>query len=299
MLPKRSLVLLNFLAIYTIWGSTYLTIKWAIADIPPFFLAGFRFLCAGTLLYGLSLFKREVALDRPTMIRAFFSGSLLVMGNALVCVAEVSISSGMAAVIVGSVPIWVMVLNWMFFEKKQPTMVQFFGIVCSLVGVLLLSRSQGSDTKESLLGVVAIIGAVISWSVGTLVQRQAKTSGRLIRYSGFQLGFGSLIAFAAGFITHEQSDFSLAAIHPLALGSLLYMVIFGSAIAFSSYLWLSLHVETSKVSTYAVANPVIAVWLGWILLDEPINLKIILSSLLILLGIGFVVFRLRSPVLKS
>ncbi|RYZ50901.1 MAG: drug/metabolite exporter YedA, partial [Proteobacteria bacterium] len=111
MSPSRSAIILNTLAIYLIWGSTYLAIKYAIEDIPPFILAGARFLFAGLILAVIAQLKKERSLDKASMIRALFSGSLLVMGNALVCVAEKSISSGMAAVMVGSVPMWVMLFN--------------------------------------------------------------------------------------------------------------------------------------------------------------------------------------------
>ena len=299
---KRTAIILNSLAIYVIWGSTYLAIKYAIEDIPPFLLAGARFLLAGVILTLVAMYKREAALDRPTQVRALFSGSLLVMGNALVCVAEKSISSGMAAVMVGSVPMWVMLFNWSVFKAKRPSPRQTLGILFAFVGLIVLSQSQSQAQHGTLPGVIAILFAVIVWAFGTLLQSKAQTRGRLIRYSGFQLGVGSLAAFLASLITSELTDFSLAAVRPLALASYLYMVIFGSAVAFSSYLWLNQNVEPSKVSVYAVVNPIVAVWLGWLFLGEPINLAIILCTVMILAGIYFVVFPKRAhsvPVVRE
>lgn len=295
MSTNRSAIIMNTLAIYIIWGSTYLAIKYAIEDIPPFLLAGARFLLAGIILSAIAYFKKEDALDRPTMIRALFSGSLLVMGNALVCVAEKSISSGMAAVMVGSVPIWVMLFNWAFFQGKRPTNRQALGILFSFSGLILLSQSQGSEQHGSLAGAIAILFAVISWAFGTLLQSKAQTKGRLIRYSGFQLAVGSLASFFSALIMSEYSGFDWEAVRPLALASYLYMVVFGSAVAFSSYLWLTQNADPSKVSTYAVVNPVVAVWLGWMLLDEPLNIQIVLCTVMILAGIYFVIFPKRSP----
>jgi drug/metabolite transporter (DMT)-like permease len=293
MSPSRSAIILNTLAIYLIWGSTYLAIKYAIEDIPPFILAGARFLFAGLILAFIAQLKKERSLDKPTMIRALFSGSLLVMGNALVCVAEKSISSGMAAVMVGSVPMWVMLFNWTVFKGKRPSNRQALGILISLIGLVWLSQSQGGDQHGSFAGVVAILFAVISWAFGTLLQSKADTKGRLIRYSGFQLAIGSLASFFAALLTREYADFSFAAIRPLAYASYLYMVIFGSAIAFSSYLWLTQNADPSKVSTYAVVNPVVAVWLGWLLLDETLNVQIAVCTVMILAGIYFVIFPKR------
>lgn len=295
MAPSRTAILVNSLAIYLIWGSTYLAIKYAIEDIPPFLLAGSRFLMAGLILLAVASFKREASLDPATKKRAVFSGSLLVMGNALVCVAETTISSGMAAVIVGSVPIWVMLFNWTVFKGEKPTQRQTLGILCSMAGLIILSRSQGSSDYGTWIGVIAILIAVISWSFGTLLQRKADTKGRLIRYSGFQLLTGSLAAFISAAFAQEYAQLDIAGIRPLAFFSFLYMVIFGSAIAFSSYLWLSQNLEPSKVSVYAVVNPVVAVWLGWALLDEPLTAIIIACTLLILAGIYFVVFPKRMP----
>lgn len=299
MSPNRSAIILNSLAIYLIWGSTYLAIKYAIEDIPPFLLAGARFFLAGIILLVIASLKREKALDRLSQKRAFFSGSLLVMGNALVCMAETTISSGMAAVIVGSVPIWVMLFNWSFFKGKKPSQRQTVGILCSMIGLIVLSQSQGQSDYGTWIGVIAILIAVISWAFGTLLQSKADTKGRLIRYSGFQLLVGSSAAFVSAAIAGEYGQLQIESIRPLAFFSFLYMVIFGSAIAFSSYLWLTQNLEPSKVSVYAVINPVVAVWLGWALLDEPLTALIIGCTLLILAGIYFVIFPKRMPPVQA
>lgn len=288
--PSRTAIVLNSLAIYLIWGSTYLAIKYAVEDIPPLLLAGARFFLAGLILLAIAQLKGEFALDWASKKQALLSGSLLVMGNALVCVAETKISSGMAAVIVGSVPIWVMLFNWTFFKGKIPSSRQTIGIISSMIGLIVLTQAQGQSQVGTWPSVVAIIIAVISWAFGTLLQGKANTKGRLIRYSGFQLFFGSFAAFFSAAIANEYSSFDLDAIRPLAYASYFYMVIFGSAIAFSSYLWLSQNLEPSKVSVYAVVNPVVAVWLGWAFLDEPLTALIIGCTLLILVGIYFVIF---------
>ncbi len=288
--PSRLAIIINSLAIYLIWGSTYLAIKYAVEDIPPFFLSGARFFFAGLILLGISFLKKERSLDPQTRKRALFSGSLLVMGNALVCVAETKISSGMAAVVVGSVPVWVMLFNWAFFSGNRPSPRQTFGISSSIIGLVFLSRAQGSSDLGTVSGIIAVLVSVVSWSFGTLLQSKADTKGRLIRYSGFQLFFGSFAAFTSAALTREFQSLELAAIRPLAIYSYLYMVIFGSAIAFSCYLWLSQNLEPSKVSVYAVINPVVAVWLGWLILDEPLTITIVGCTLLILTGIYFVIF---------
>jgi drug/metabolite transporter (DMT)-like permease len=290
----RMAIILNSLAIYIIWGSTYLAIKYAVADVPPFLLAGARFVLAGVLLLAFAEWKKERRLDRPTRKRALISGSLLVMGNALVCVAETTISSGMAAVIVGSVPIWVMLFNWMVFNGKKPSHRQTLGITVSLVGLMVLGRSQGATEASSWAGVAAILVAVISWTFGTLLQSKADTKGRLIRYSGFQLLVGSASAFISAAFAREYGQFDVASIGARAIASYFYMAIFGSAIAFSSYLWLTQNVEPSKVGTYAVVNPLVAIWLGWALLDEPLTLVIVLCTCAVLAGIYFVIFPQRA-----
>lgn len=299
--PRLGLIVLCFACIYVIWGSTYLAIKIAIVEMPPLLMAAFRFTLAGIILSLIGRFRKEDPLSRADRKLAFFSGCLLVLANALVCVAEKWISSGTTAVLIGSVPIWIVILNFLFFKGGRPTNRTLIGITISVVGVSLLSRSQlgaGGEAAHpySGIGVFFILASVIVWSFGTLLQKKVGSLRNIFTFSGFQLGMGSLIAWVLGISFEHPTQWSLTQFSASAVAAFFYLVIFGSAIAFSAYLWLSRNVEPAQVSTYAVVNPLTAVWLGWLFANEALGGATIAYSVLILAGTYLVVIKGKTRV---
>lgn len=300
-LPKSriGLTVLCFACVYLIWGSTYLAIKIAIAEMPPLLMAACRFTLAGIILTLVGKIRKEGSLSAADRKLAFFSGCLLVLANSLVCLAEKWISSGTTAVLIGSVPIWIVILNFLFFKGGRPTNRTLVGITISVLGVFLLSRSQlgaglESAHPSSSLGVFFILASVILWSFGTLLQKKVSSLEHIFTFSGFQLGMGSLISWALGLMFEHPTQWSLTQFSGTSVAAFFYLVIFGSAIAFSAYLWLSRNIEPAKVSTYAVVNPLTAVWLGWLFANEAFGAATIGYSVLILTGTYLVVFKPRT-----
>jgi drug/metabolite transporter (DMT)-like permease len=285
------IVILNFASVYLVWGSTYLAIKYAVASFPPLLMASTRFILASILMYTIGKIRGESDLLPVDKKIAAKSGLLLVMGNGFVCLAETSMPSGLTAIIIGTSPICIMLLNWFFFEKNAPNFRQILGILISFVGIVFLTKgeTQGASHNQ-ILGVIALIIAVISWAVGSLMQRRAGKLPNIFKFSAFQLFIGSFLVGIMGLITGELKTFEVSHITQAGVFAFFYLVVFGSAMAFSSYIWLSRNVAPSNVATYAVVNPVVAVWLGWLFADEHIDLHTVLFSLLVMIGIYFVIF---------
>lgn len=242
-------------------------------------------------MFGIGKLRGEKNLIPSDAKIALKSGLLLIVGNGLVCLAEESIPSGLTAIIIGTSPISIMLLNWLFFEKLIPSKRQIFGILLSFVGIVFLTKGEthGANSNE-LLGVLALIIAVVSWGIGSLFQRRAGKLPNIFTFSAYQLISGSVLLGILGLLRGELNTFDASKITNEGIFAVLYLIVFGSVVAFSSFIWLNRNVEPSKVATYAVVNPVVAVWLGWLFLGEQIDMNTILYSFVVLIGIYFVIF---------
>lgn len=241
-------------------------------------------------MYGVGRLRGEQKLLPHDRKISGISGMLLVLGNGFVCIAEMTVPSGLTAIVIGTTPIFVMLLNWAFFEKTVPTVRQAMGILISLIGIVLLTKGEMSlSSSEQSAGVILLTFAILSWSIGTLMQRRAGKLPNIFTFSGIQLMIGSVLVFVLGLLRGEVADFDVNKVTNEGIFAVLYLIVFGSAIAFSSYIWISRHIEPSKVSTYAVVNPVVAVWLGWFIADEHIDMGTISYSLIVLIGLYFVI----------
>lgn len=251
---------------------------------------------AGALLFGIGYAKRETLPVRSVRRLAYVSGTLLVLANSLVCVAEKWVASGRASVIVGTIPVWIILFQWLFFNGLRPTLKQVFGVAAALLGILLLtSDATATASPSAMLGTMLLSLSVVIWAFGTLIQRKAPKGIGLFSFSGIQLFFGGVVVLLLSFAVEEPNSVVLAQIGWKAAFAVFYLIVFGSVIAFSAYLWLSMHVDASKVSTYALVNPLVAVWLGWLFNNEAVYSTMIRSSMLIIVGLYFVLFK-KSPV---
>lgn len=291
---SNTTVVLNFLSVYIVWGSTYLAIKYAVLSFPPLLMASGRFFLAALVMFLIGKIRKEEKLLPADKKIAGTSGILLVFGNGLVCIAEMTIPSGFAAIIIGSTPIFIMLLNWFSFEKITPNLRQVFGIIVSFVGIILLTRGDANANASQLVGIILLLFAVLSWAIGTLMQRRAGKLRNIFTFSGYQLLIGSGVVGILGILMGEIGQIEMAKINMTGIMAVLYLVFFGSAIGFSSYIWLSRNVEPTKVATYAVVNPVVAVWLGWAIAGEKFNFDTLLYSLIVLIGLYFVIFKKKT-----
>ncbi len=270
-------LLLAFGALYLVWGSTYLAIRVAVETIPPFLMLGARFGFTGLVLYAWML-RRGIERPTPSEWRAaaWTGGLMLFGGTGMVGVAEQHIPSGLTALLVSTTPLWFVLLAWLWKGEPRPHGVVFAGIAIGLAGVYFLfeteslSAESGSGPMPGLL----VLFASLSWSVASIHSREGGLPGNPFLTSAMQMMAGGAILFVAATVTGEWSQFHPAAVTLRSAISLAYLVVFGSFIAFSAYVWLLRQTTPARVSTYAFVNPGVAVVLGWLILSEPFTPRI-------------------------
>ena len=275
----RVAVVLCFLSIYLIWGSTYLAIRYAVETIPPLYTAGIRHLIAGTILLAWCVAKRL----RPTwaQIRAsiiigafFFLG-----GHGTLHWAEQKVPSGLASLIIASEPLWVFLLSALAARQWRMNATLVTGIILGFGGVgLLMGRSALNSGPGVFVGALAVLLGAFSWSVGIVYSRRSHLSGHPLLLSAFSLLAGSLQLLFAGTIVHEYRRFSLATVSFRSWLALGYLILFGSVVAFTAYNWLLEHYSPTLVATHAYVNPIVAVLLGWLLACEAITLNVLVAT---------------------
>jgi drug/metabolite transporter (DMT)-like permease len=295
--PSRLLLIAAFAAIYIIWGSTYLAIRVAIDTIPPFFMAGARFLVAGALLYG---WARARGADRPAALTwrsaAVLGALFLLLGNGGVVWAEQRVPSGIAAVLVALLPIWTAIIEWIRPPGKRPTAGVTAGLVTGFAGVaLLLAPGVGSGVQVDLVGGAALIFASLSWAYAGIISKELPLPRSAVLSSGMQMLAGGALLTLAGFVTGEAGQLDVEAISLRSAGAFLYLIVFGSLIGFSAFAWLLRVTTPGRVATYAYVNPIVAVFLGWLILGEPLATRDIVAAAIIVGGVVLITTaRLRS-----
>ena len=281
-------IILAFAAIYTIWGTTYLGIRIAVETIPPFFMAGARFLFSGMLIF-IILRLRGVPLPKRFHWRsAVLIGALLVLGgNGLVTWSEQQVPSSTAALVVATMPLWMALFDWLFFRGKRPGKRVTFGLILGLVGIgLLIGPGQILGTASfSLTALLILLLAPILWSLGSLYSRQADLPQNTFMATAMEMLAGGVLLVAAGLVTGEGNQLNLAEFSSRSLVAMVYLTIFGSIVAFTAYVWLLKYVPATKVATYTYVNPVFAVFLGWLILSEAMTATTIAAVIIIILAV--------------
>jgi drug/metabolite transporter (DMT)-like permease len=286
---SRLRVTLSFFAVYFIWGSTYLAIRFAIETLPPFLMAGARYLAAGAALYGWGL--RDGA--RPThrhWREALLLGALFFLGgNGAVVWAEQRIPSGIASLLIATMPLWVVVLDWLRPGGTRPHTLVAAGVVLGFCGLVLLMSGNGADsTRIDVAGAVVLVGGALSWAVGSLYALHADLPRSLPLASGMEMLAGGVLLTLAGLAGGELGSVRLEAISDRSLLAFAYLVVFGSILAFSAFRYLVEAVPPSRLSTYAYVNPVVAVVLGWLLAGEVITAQIVTGAAVIVGAVAMV-----------
>ena len=274
----RTWVPLSMLALYIIWGSTYLGIRVALQSYPPFLLAGIRFAIAGLLMFGYLRWRGAAMPTARQWRNAAFTGVLLLgFGNGLVCFAEESVSSGISAVAVASLPLFAALFTGMYGE--WPTCRETFGLLIGFIGVVILNF--GSSLTASHIGAVALLIAAMAWAFGSVWSRRQDMPTGMMNTAA-QMLCGSAALLIAGFASGEKLP-----AHPTwhATMAAAYLVIFGSLIAFSAYLYVLKHARPALATSYAYVNPPIAVLFGVTLLGEKVGPYDLAGMAIILLGV--------------
>lgn len=284
-MARTSALVLAFAAVYLIWGSTYLAIRVAIETLPPFLMAGARFLIAGALLYAW-MRRRGAPPPAPHHWRAaaVVGGLLLVGGNGGVVWAEQTVPSGLAALLVATVPLWIVLLDWLRPHGPRPTLALVAGLVAGFAGVAMLigpGRFAGGAQVDPLGGAVLLLASV-SWAAGSLQSRRARLpSSRFLAIAMEMLAGGALLLLA-GTLVGEWGSLDLAHVSIRSWTALGYLIVFGSLGGFTAYLWLLATTTPARAATYAYVNPVVAVILGWALADEPVTPRVLLAAAVII-----------------
>jgi drug/metabolite transporter (DMT)-like permease len=282
--------------VYVVWGSTYLGIALAIETMPPLLMGATRFLVAGAILFLIAR-RVERSTARPDARQwafALLTGTLLLsIGNGGVSWAQQSVASGVAALVIASIPLWVVVLDRVFFGARL-TWRAVLGVAVGFVGIAMLVNPAASGRVDPVGGLVLVLAA-IGWASGTILSRgQALTVPPLVG-AWMQMVAGGAVLAVAGVATGELRDVDLAAVSARSLGGFVYLVLFGSLVAFSAYTWLLRNARTSLVATYAYANPVVAVTLGWAVLGESVGLRVLVAGAIIVGSVALIVSARPAP----
>jgi drug/metabolite transporter (DMT)-like permease len=276
----KARLLIAFAAVYIIWGSTYLGIRWAIDTMPTFLMAGTRFLVAGAILY---VWGRLRGSPKPTLAHwrdATIIGTLLLLGgNGLVVWAEQYVPSGLAALVVATEPLWVVLLDWLRPHGTRPTKGEALGLAMGFGGVVLLvGPGKGGGAHVDPVTAGWLILATLSWASGSLYSRNAKQPRAPFLTTGMNMLAGGVILMLVGSAMGQWGTVHLAAISLKSALSLLYLIVFGAIVGFTCYLWILKEATLATASTYAYVNPVVAVFLGWALAGEAITPRVVAAA---------------------
>ena len=292
MTRQRLLIVLAFAAVYLIWGSTYLAIRYAIETLPPFLMAGSRFLTAGLILFVWAVGKGEsIRASASLWPRAFIIGALLLLcGNGGVTWAEKYIASGLAALLIATEPLWVVMLNWAITRRRPNTKV-LFGVFIGLAGVALLigdGLRQVDSSSMSLIGAGVVVLSSLAWAGGSVYVNRRPLQASTSMASGMQMVAGGSLLLLLAFTAGDFQRLNLANASWRSLASLVYLTVFGSLVAFTAYSWLLRNVTTARAATYAYVNPVVAVLLGWLFASEPLTSRMAIAAAIIIGSVALI-----------
>jgi drug/metabolite transporter (DMT)-like permease len=281
-----------FAIVYVVWGSTYLAILFAIETLPPFLMASARFFIAGALLYVWSrTFGGAAAPDRPQWRATAIVGVLLLLGgNGLVVWSEQRIPSGVAALLVGTVPCFMVLLDWLRTNGQRPSGRVVAGLVLGLLGLVWLvgPDSVMGGGRADLLGASVLVLASFSWAFGSIYSRQAPMPASPLLSTAMQMLGGGAALLVVSLLLGEPWRLDLSAVSLRSLLGFAYLVVFGSLVAFSAYVWLLRASTPARVSTYAYVNPVVAVLLGAAFAGEALTPRMVVAAVVIVSGVALI-----------
>lgn len=294
--PSRERVVLAFAAIYIIWGSTYLAIRIGVETIPPFFLAGVRFTIAGTALY---LWMRGHGVASPTKAQwraATIVGALLFLGsNGALTWAELRVPSGMASLLVSTVPLWMVFITHTQHKARHhgarlgKRVIAGLAVGLAGVGLLIGPNDVLGHGGVDRIGAVALLLGSLAWTLGSIYSPKVGLPRSTMMAAAMEMICGGVLLLLFGLVTREFSGFKFAAISTRSTLGLLYLITFGSLAGFTSYNWLLTHSTPARVSTYAYVNPVVAVFLGWAIAGERVTIRTLSAAALVVAAVALII----------
>jgi drug/metabolite transporter (DMT)-like permease len=293
--PRKLLIIAAFAALYIVWGSTYLGILLAIRSIPPLLMAGVRFFLAGVIMYGIALWQGAPKSSFAEWRTALIVGAcLLFFGNGSVTVAEQWVPSGLASLLVATVPIYIAILAWVTGAAPRPRPLVMLGLAGGFVGVGILvspaiTAPPAGGSQHAGLGMLILLFGSLLWSVGSLYSRRAPNSRSPFLSSAQTMLCGGALMIFAGLARGEARNFHLSQVTPVSLGAFAYLVLIGAIVGYTSFIFLLRHCDPSKVATYAYVNPVVAVLLGGFFAGETLSLRTAVAAAVIVGSVALVI----------
>ncbi|MGH8252854.1 MAG: EamA family transporter [Steroidobacteraceae bacterium] len=290
---NRAGVALALGAIYIIWGTTYLAVALVLRTIPPFASSALRYIFGGVLLLGWLLLFRPQAFRGLPLRRLAAAGVLLVAGgNGFSVWAQQGVPSGIAALLISSVPVFVMLLNWLFFSRRAPDVRSMFGMLVGMCGVaLIVSHMQSPSGTVRVPYIAALLAAMLCWSSGTLVTRGLVSAEQVAGATCVQMLVGALLLSLMALVHGDWHRLHPTQVSLSSWAALAYLTVFGSIVALSCFLWLLTQVSAQKATSYALVNPLVALLLGAVCLGEKITAYVFVAVVLILAGVALVLFQ--------
>jgi drug/metabolite transporter (DMT)-like permease len=287
----RGQIAAAFASIYIIWGSTYLAILYAVETIPPFLMAGARFLVSGGLLY---LWSRYRGAPKPTRIHwrnAFVAGGFLLLGgNGAVVWAEQYVPSGLTALLVSILPFWLVIIEWVRPPRQRPKAAVLVGLVLGFIGIIVLvgPGNVGGHGDVRPIGALVLILGSLSWAIGSFWSRDAQLPESGLLTTGMEMLGGGVLLLIVGLMTGELSGFDMHHVSRASVIGLAYLITFGSLLGFTSYIWLLDKVSPARLGTYAYVNPIVAVVLGWAIAGEKLSMRTGIAAVIVICAVALI-----------
>lgn len=288
---SRWLIVAMFAALYVTWSTTYLAIHYMVLTIPPYIASGMRFLVAGAILYA---FARPGA-EAPSFRNwrdSFITGALIILlGNGSIVWAQQHISSGLAALLIATEALWIVILNWLLFRQGRPTRIEIFGTILGFLGIAMLIGTSRITEGEAFhpVGIIVVLTAAFSWAVGSLYSRHGHFPPSPLLSVSMQMLAGGALMILISIFTGEIFRFSPASVTLVSFLGWVYLVVFGSLVGFVCYLTLMRACRPSRVATYAYITPVGAVFLGWLIAGETVTRQTIMAAAVIIAAVFIII----------
>ncbi len=288
---SRAQIAAAFASIYIIWGSTYLAIRYAIQTIPPFLMGATRFLISGALLYAWARYRGA---KRPTRLHwrnaVIAGGFLLLGGNGAVMWAEQVVPSGLTALLVSILPFWLVIIEWVRPPRRRPNGAVLIGLILGFIGIVVLvgPGNVGGQGNVSPLGATVLILGSLSWAIGSFWSRDAQLPESGMLTTGMEMLGGGALLIIVGALAREFSSFDIHAVSSASVSGLVYLIVFGSLLGFTSYIWLLDKVSPARLGTYAYVNPIVAVLLGWAIAGEVLSVRTGVAAAIVICAVALI-----------
>ncbi|MDO9509598.1 MAG: EamA family transporter [Thermovirgaceae bacterium] len=288
---SRWLIIAMFAALYVTWSTTYLAIHYMVLTIPPYLSSGMRFLVAGGILYAIAR-PRTQAPSLQNWRACFVTGALIILlGNGGIVWAQQRIPSGLTALLIATMPLWIVILNWLMFRQGRPSLIEISGTLVGFTGIAMLIGTSRITEGDAFypLGMAVILASALSWAIGSLYSRHGNLPPSPLLSAGMQMLAGGALMLLVSLFTGEISGFSPASVSLVSFLGWAYLVVFGSLVGFVCYLTLMRACRPSRVATYAYVTPVGAVFLGWLIAGEAVTGQTLFAAAVIITAVFIII----------